>query len=307
MPKIIYHYAPDTGLFLGTSEADESPMEKGVYLIPGFATDVEPPSPGEHETVAFSAGTWVTIPDWRGVTLYSTGTGNTEQIEVAGVTPDQAGLTISPPPAANEREAAFFKDGAWSIVPDWRGAKLFSTADGTPVSVNEIGKTPADIEATEHPMPSPAHAWDGRAWKLDAAKKAALLIQAKVQALNRVDQHHADVIQKLVGNPTQVEKDTWAMKLGTANAIAAGQDPGAAGIAFLAAASLTETQAKAEWAASVLRKSAGYATVVGLAERLRETTKTAVNAAATTEEIELVLSQQKAAADQAVAKLLGAG
>jgi hypothetical protein len=40
---LIHHYHPETGGFLGSSEADESPLEPGVFLVPAFATLTPPP------------------------------------------------------------------------------------------------------------------------------------------------------------------------------------------------------------------------------------------------------------------------
>jgi hypothetical protein len=39
----IYNYHPTTHVFISEGEADPSPLEEGVWLIPGDATDVAPP------------------------------------------------------------------------------------------------------------------------------------------------------------------------------------------------------------------------------------------------------------------------
>ena len=58
----IWHYQADTGLLLGTSTADRSPMEPGVWLIPAFATTAPPPAPDEGHEVAYVDGDWVQRP-----------------------------------------------------------------------------------------------------------------------------------------------------------------------------------------------------------------------------------------------------
>jgi len=57
----IYHYHPETRDYLGFDSADESPLELDVYLIPAYATDIEPPMAHEKQKVVFNLGT----NEWR--------------------------------------------------------------------------------------------------------------------------------------------------------------------------------------------------------------------------------------------------
>lgn len=54
----IYHYHPDTGVFLGEGIADPSPLEQDVWLIPASATTIEPPQAPAGSQVVFSDGVW---------------------------------------------------------------------------------------------------------------------------------------------------------------------------------------------------------------------------------------------------------
>ncbi|QKJ68018.1 DUF4376 domain-containing protein [Deefgea piscis] len=89
------------------------------------------------------------------------------------------------PPAVQAREVSVFRsvdgsvpecaaDGAWHVLPDWRSVALFSTLNGDGVSITEIGQLPSDVQATELPRPSPAHAWSGKGWVFNAEKQAEL-------------------------------------------------------------------------------------------------------------------------------------
>lgn len=109
------------------------------------------------------------------------------------------------PPATADRQVAVFFDGHWTAQADWRGAALFSTADGRPVTITDIGVTPADVGATEAPRPGPAYVWDGYGWMLDEALAAQLVAQAK-----------ADQI-KAVAAQVQAHLDAQAVALGYDN------------------------------------------------------------------------------------------
>jgi hypothetical protein len=139
---------------------------------------------------------------------------------------------------------------------------------------------------------------------LERRSKELALTARVAQAMVSIDQFHAEKVQALVGSPTQVEKDTWALKLETANAIANKTPVSVAGQAFLQSAGMSTDAAKAAWAASVLAKSAAYAAIVGLAERLRDAARTAVKLATDEASIKVALDAQRAAADAAVARLL---
>lgn len=58
----IYHYHPENGQFLGTSEADESPLEPGVFLVPAYATADAPPSVEEGHRAVWNNGSWSVEP-----------------------------------------------------------------------------------------------------------------------------------------------------------------------------------------------------------------------------------------------------
>lgn len=56
----IFNYDAETGVYLGESEADASPLEPGKYLVPRHATDVAPPDEVEAGKALFwRGGKWV--------------------------------------------------------------------------------------------------------------------------------------------------------------------------------------------------------------------------------------------------------
>jgi hypothetical protein len=130
------------------------------------------------------------------------------------------------------------------------------------------------------------------------------LDQAKASAQTQIDDHHATVITKLVGSPTQTEKDTWAMKLETASSIAAGSEPTIAGKTFLSSAGITTKEDQQVWAKSVIGKSAAYASIVGVGEKLRNHARATIKAATTPEEVNAALEDSIQQTEAAVKAFL---
>lgn len=64
--KIVFSYEGVTGIYLGETVADESPLEPGVFLMPRHTTDIEPPSELAEGMAAFwRDGVWSveTVPE----------------------------------------------------------------------------------------------------------------------------------------------------------------------------------------------------------------------------------------------------
>lgn len=57
-PKKVYSYHPETGEYMGETFADPSPLEPGVYHIPAYATEVEPPAKVDGKYRAFDGTEW---------------------------------------------------------------------------------------------------------------------------------------------------------------------------------------------------------------------------------------------------------
>lgn len=97
----------------------------------------------------------------------------------------------APPPELQTNKVAVAVDGAWTVQPDFRGVALYSTADGAPVAVTEIGAQPPDT--TEESRPSASHVWSGEAWERPLAT-------ARADAIKQIDVEVDALIGAVIGN-----------------------------------------------------------------------------------------------------------
>jgi hypothetical protein len=61
--------------------------------------------------------------------------------------------TFTAPPTGAAQQAAVYAAGAWSLVPDYRGAVGY-TANGQAVTITELGETRAELGLTAEPPPA---------------------------------------------------------------------------------------------------------------------------------------------------------
>jgi len=58
----IYYFNEATRAHAGEGRADPDPLDRGRYLIPGNATDIEPPIVPTGMTAVFGTDAWLLVP-----------------------------------------------------------------------------------------------------------------------------------------------------------------------------------------------------------------------------------------------------
>lgn len=108
--KTVYSFHPQTGEYLGPTQADRSPLDLDeVWLIPAYSTEQQPPQAGEHQAAVFRDGKWSLQADWRGTPLWSKQTALPISPQI-GDTPDTLTATALQPPAF-----PLWKGEAWAV------------------------------------------------------------------------------------------------------------------------------------------------------------------------------------------------
>ena len=112
MSQTVYNYDPITRTFTGASQADESPLEPGVYLIPAHATTIEPPAVADGKVARYRPDDvmWELVPDIRGTWYDADG----QAVQIDDLDADVSQLTREAPPDATYK----LVNGKWEQCPD---------------------------------------------------------------------------------------------------------------------------------------------------------------------------------------------
>lgn len=93
------------GWYVGPTEAYESPLEPGVYHIPGGAVDMPLPEVPEGKCARWDGKDWVILPDLRG-TRYWLPDGSEHTIAERGIELPPGAMLKKPPPTEAQILAA---------------------------------------------------------------------------------------------------------------------------------------------------------------------------------------------------------
>jgi len=135
----IFHYHPETGVFLGEGLADPSPLEPDVWLIPAHATNATPPVISDGEYLVWSNGGWQlqSIPE-----------------------PEPELEPPEPEPPAPELPYVPYSITRRQCAKELRARGLITGPEM--VAMTRTGEPPAMVEAILTALPE-AEVWDARA------------------------------------------------------------------------------------------------------------------------------------------------
>ncbi|AWY99590.1 hypothetical protein RHODOSMS8_00030 [Rhodobiaceae bacterium] len=205
---------------------------------------------------------------------YHPTTGEYQGQDVADPNPEVEGdclvpafATLTEPPEADEHECPVYSEGAWSIVPDWRGHTYWH-ADRTKHTITELGIEPP-AGALEEMPPVP-------------------LNDMKSDACARIDSE-AEATRLLFLTPGAGQAMTYQAKDAEAHALAQDANPDPANYPMLAAMIGLDGDTLEEVGETIRTRAAEWALIGAEIERTRQSAKQAVNATTTHEEIEAIL------------------
>jgi len=92
----VYHYNSVTKEYVGISQANESPLEPGEYLIPANSTTIAPQNVGQNQVSVYESGVWSIKDDYRGTKYYKKSNGEEHTITEINDTVPSDSVTTAP-------------------------------------------------------------------------------------------------------------------------------------------------------------------------------------------------------------------
>ena len=207
MSNKAYVYDPITREFVGVARLDRDPLGGG-FLLPANATYTRPElMDGKAAIYDSKSDKWTQVTDLRGIDVYTIDGGNPYIVEQLGDLPDSVTTTKPEPPAGKLTDRFKVDSGEWLYRDDYAGVVVYSTADGSPLTLTAADKVIPDGYTTKQ-RPSDAYNWDAKKqdWMLNAAKQAELDAQiaqaAGMRKLAEIEQaihHHLEQVVAELG------------------------------------------------------------------------------------------------------------
>jgi len=118
MPQKTVYQTNHLGLYVGPVHADESPLELGVFLLPGGCVEVPPPDAPAGKIQAWHGKRWQLLDYFDGLVVYNTSTG--EPLTLSGTGPIPNGHTVQRP-----QSGQIWRNGHWVDDLDTVLSKLY--------------------------------------------------------------------------------------------------------------------------------------------------------------------------------------
>jgi hypothetical protein len=173
---LLNQYDSHNGQFISSRLADPDPNHPEGWLIPAFSTDVPLPERPRNTWPFFIDGNWVLRPDYRSIPLYSKANGALTEITVAGIAPEDVGLTETAPPSDEHK---WTEGTGWVIDPAIVAAKARAAAQAmfdtlmADAREKNYGKHDAQVAGLLSPVDEAIFkAWAAYQWSLTKVRNA---------------------------------------------------------------------------------------------------------------------------------------
>jgi hypothetical protein len=159
----IYNYHPIYKYVISCTDADESPLEPGIFLIPAHATEVEPPKCENNQIQIFTENGWELITNHIGI-YYDKETQKEFEWNNPFVEPENG--TKNPPPKVDSEFLVKWEGEEWVIIESKVGT-YYNILTGEKI-INEDPHNEPD-KSTKEPPPEVSDGygvmWDD-GWKI---------------------------------------------------------------------------------------------------------------------------------------------